>query len=221
MFIRYSKKRVPFIDLTDQMVRRLTDSAVETRQYLPDGWEELYLPQVRSSPRRPIESKAKSLAEIGRSTAFLIAEDILSNSATNSWRNDSLDPQNKPDETDSLARIDDDSGRIVTEADFLDEKNKSPITEITQHVDPSNNENKASQSEQNPGSDPPVKKSEEEQPETDKAMPESDSEKALDNISAPPHPPPLVQNDPPGSDGNKPETDEKTVSQPEPDPPRD
>lgn len=117
---RIFKETFPLVDLTDHMVRELRRSAMETRQYLPDGWDELTLPQ-QSSSRRLIESKPKSLEEIGRGTAFLITEEILSRNATNAWRNDPSDDQDDLDETVFHTPIEENDGTIA-ETDTAIEK---------------------------------------------------------------------------------------------------
>ena len=103
---------------------------MEMRKYLPDGWDELTLPQSRSS-RHLIESKPKSLKEIGQITAFIIAEEILSKSATNAWRYKLPDDQNDLDETVSHAPIEERNDNIIETNPAIEEKNDASIQKPT------------------------------------------------------------------------------------------
>lgn len=127
------RETFPLVDLTDHMVRRLRDSAMETRKYLPDGWDELTLPQARSS-RRLIASRPKSLEEIGPSVAFMVAEEILSKSATNEWRTDQPDDQDELGEAAPITPPIEEIAGTETETETALEKNdnsdQKPATTI-------------------------------------------------------------------------------------------
>ena len=77
----------PGVDLTDRIIRNILDSINETKEYLPTGWEALALPAQPSSGAQNaglnetdvLESVPK-LEEIGKSLAFIIAEETLAKS---------------------------------------------------------------------------------------------------------------------------------------------
>ncbi|APA13765.1 hypothetical protein sscle_11g085350 [Sclerotinia sclerotiorum 1980 UF-70] len=83
---------VPGINLTDQMVRALLLSLDETKEYLPDGWELIAMPQqpksvamIKPKATNPGPTKEEALTEDGANEtivglAFCIAEDILAKS---------------------------------------------------------------------------------------------------------------------------------------------
>ena len=127
------KKTFLLIDLTDRMVRELWHSAVETRKYLPDEWKELTFPRVSQS-HRLIESKPKSLEEIGRNAAFIIAEETLAKSFINVWRNDLSDKQNELDKNVPLL-LTKELVRIISKSDSFAEKDDPYIEETAFSVE--------------------------------------------------------------------------------------
>lgn len=85
---------VPAVNLTDQMVRALLTSLEETKEYLPEGWDHITLPQqpksvamIRNKANNvpgPTEKQEAFTEKVAGETiaglAFCIAEDILANS---------------------------------------------------------------------------------------------------------------------------------------------
>ncbi|KAL9038035.1 MAG: hypothetical protein Q9214_005443, partial [Letrouitia sp. 1 TL-2023] len=79
------KNLMPGIDFADRVIRqRILKSVDETKEYLPNGWEQLALPAQKPSTApvvadesaipRPVED----LESIGRSLAFIMAGEVLS-----------------------------------------------------------------------------------------------------------------------------------------------
>ncbi|KAG8526385.1 uncharacterized protein KY384_000379 [Bacidia gigantensis] len=73
---------MPGIDFADRLIRqRILDSVDESKQYLPDGWEQLALPAqkpstapvVDAAPPQPVQT----LEEIGTSLSFVMAGEVL------------------------------------------------------------------------------------------------------------------------------------------------
>ena len=72
----------PGVDLTDRIIRTILDSINESEEYLPDGWERLALPAQPSSGADYTDFNEKDvrLEDLGKSLAFIIAEETLANS---------------------------------------------------------------------------------------------------------------------------------------------
>ena len=108
----------PAIDLTDRLIRPILDSMDETKEYLPNGWETLALPAQpssgaqKTSPREKyVPESVPELDDIGKSLAFIMAEQTLARSGH--------DPiENEPPDRDDRSEVE----LVSPPTEFPDEK---------------------------------------------------------------------------------------------------
>ena len=112
---------MPGIDFADRVIRqRILNSVDETKEYLPDGWEQLALPAQKPSAapvvteESAISRNVEDLEDIGKSLAFIIAGEILS-------QNNKVTPEDE---------LDDGNGEAVVEvtnppSEFPDETSEA------------------------------------------------------------------------------------------------
>ncbi|KAI4281611.1 MAG: hypothetical protein L6R38_003552 [Xanthoria sp. 2 TBL-2021] len=87
-FLDEMRNLMPGFDLTARMAEKIRESIKEQRKCLPNGWEALNFSSQGLVPTEETSSEDTSAAEpppdleeIGRSLAFIIAEDVLAHSA--------------------------------------------------------------------------------------------------------------------------------------------
>lgn len=115
---------MPGFDLTARIAEKIRESIKEQRKCLPDGWEALNFSSQglahTSSEDTSAAEPPPDLEEIGRSLAFIIAEDVLANSALP--RKDEPADDDDPDEIELVNQPTENPFETTACAKFSDTK---------------------------------------------------------------------------------------------------